>query len=1129
MKRLLFILSAFTLTVSSAQNSPGDTITVQTFTFGSPQRAWFVFPSDTNRYEKIIMKYTLKCNPNQSPACGEWDYLTNTYLYKHTGLIDSSAVVQPSYVVNSSSPDSLQYSFSPTYTQTPSWQYFIVHDNTTSLNTYAIGNGTCTTGFPFGASQPVSRSQFLWKASELTAAGLSAGDITGLQFNLQTLGGAMRNLTIRMQHTALDSLTNLTFTSTGFTTVYTQNTSFSSTGWNSVQFTNPFNWNGTSNILVEITYDNTTLLSNTIVLADTTASFKSGLVQAGRDRSVTANPGGYVSLPINSGVASLDSFITVSYWAYGDVSLQPQDGTCFEAIDSLSQRVINVHGPWSDAKVYWDAGNTGGNYDRISKTATASEYEGRWNYWTFTKNVGTGSMKIYLNGNLWFSGTGMVRRMRNIRYFRLEKGNWSGSNSYAGRMDEFTVFNKELTQAEIQAHMNVPVSPSDTDFSRVVLHYKFDDGNSITAADSAPGNHPAATLFGVNNPLKPSAELTRNFNETMIRPYVTFEQGVYTSHLDSLLVPDSVLNTPYEIVVYNDSVNNPGIATDTMVGWPVSGNNAPDSTIHLTTYTWYTHFPQVIRYEMGRYITPYGNGLSLGTGWTWTFDVSDYATLLHDSVDLSAGNWQELLDVKFLMVLGTPPRDVVGIRNLWNGDFNYGQSGDPIESHLIPLNVPLLPNALTYRWKSRVTGHGMDSPQNCAEFCPKDHYYYVGNTLAYTKLIWRDNCARNPLYPQGGTWVYQRANWCPGAEVWTYDMELTPFVTPGDTVVLNHDAEPYSNTSGWDYYQVEDQLVAYGAPNFTLDARLEDILSPSKDQMWLRYNPVCTNPVVRIRNTGSTALTSLVITYGLNNGPQSVYSWSGSLGFMESADVTLGTFGWAQGASAFVCSISNPNGGTDQYALNNTRSSPFTYPPVLPATFVIQYRSNNYYTEDAYTVKDDQGNVIFSRSATGPNITYNDTMQLANGCYVFEFTDSGEDGLSWWANTAQGSGYVKFKSAITAQVYKNFNSDFGNQVYQQFTVGLTSSVDENMFTTQDLLSVFPNPSDGHVMVNVDLAMRENGTVEIRDVLGKLIYSYDFRASTAESMDVDLSGPGAGMYFVTLITGNNRIAQKVIVR
>jgi hypothetical protein len=827
-------------------------------------------------------------------------------------------------------------------------------------------------------------------------------------------------------------------------------------------------------------------------------------------------------------VTTLDSFITVSYWAYGDTALQPMDGTCFEAIDSLNERVINVHGVWSDAKVYWDASNTGGNYDRISKTALQSEYEGRWNYWTFTKNVGTGSMKIYLNGNLWFSGTGMVRRMRNIRYFRLEKGNWNGSNSYAGRMDEFTVYNKELSLAEIQAHMNAPASPSDTDFSRVVLHYKFDDGNYVTAADSAAGNHPAATLFGVNNPLKPSNELTTNFNETKIRPYVTFEQGIYTSHMDSVLVTDSVLNTPYQIVLYNDSVNNPGVATDTIVGWPV-GNNAPDSTIYLSNYTWYTHFPQVIRYELGRYITPYGNGLSLGTGWTWTFDVSDYATLLHDSVDMSAGNWQELLDVKFLLVLGTPPRDPIGIRNLWNGDFNYGQVNDPIENHLPPLNVPLMPSAMTYRWKSRVTGHGMDSPQNCAEFCPKNHYYYVGNNLAYTKLVWRDNCARNPLYPQGGTWVYQRSNWCPGAEVWTYDMELTPFVNPGDTAVLNHDAEPYSNTSGWDYYQVEDQLVSYGAPNFTLDARLEDILSPSKDQMWLRYNPVCTSPVVRIRNTGSTALTSLVITYGLNNGPQSTYSWTGNLAFMESADVTLGTFGWAQGATSFVCAVSSPNGGADQYALNNTRTSPFTYPPVMPNPFVIQYHSNNFYTEDSYTVKDDQGNIVFSRTASAPNTTYNDTMHLSNGCYVFEFTDTGEDGLSWWANSAQGTGYLKFKSATTPQTYKNFQPDFGNQVYQQFTVGLTSSVNENMFTTEDGLSVYPNPTDDHVMINIDLAWRSDGRIEIRDVLGKLIYTYDFKAVTAESVDVDLAKYGAGMYFVTMITDKNRLTQKVIVR
>ena len=79
MKKHFYItlLSCLLLLVSiSGHASPGDTLKVQTFTFGSPQDAWFVFPSDTMRVNKILMYYTLKCNPAQNPACGEWDYQT---------------------------------------------------------------------------------------------------------------------------------------------------------------------------------------------------------------------------------------------------------------------------------------------------------------------------------------------------------------------------------------------------------------------------------------------------------------------------------------------------------------------------------------------------------------------------------------------------------------------------------------------------------------------------------------------------------------------------------------------------------------------------------------------------------------------------------------------------------------------------------------------------------------------------------------------------------------------------------------------------------------------------------------------------------------------------------------------
>lgn len=1130
MKKLVAALAMFLLFgAAHAQTNPGDTIVVQTFTYNSPQDAWFVFPSDTMRYEKIIMKYKLKCNPAQNPACGEWDYLTNTYVYDHTGLLDSSIVIQPMLTVNGGTPDSIAYSVLPTYTYDSLQQYFIVHSSTTSLVTSTVGAGVTSTVAPFGASNPVSRSQFLWKASEMTTAGVTAGNITGLQFYLQSLGGQMRNLTIRMQTTTLDSLTNATFTNAGFTTVYSQNTTFSTTGWNSLQLLTPFNWNGTSNLLIEVTFDNLQASTDNIVAADTTSLFKSVLANAGADRAISASAGGHIDLAVNPAYASIDSFITVSFWAFGDVGAQPMDGTCFEAFDSLNQRVINGHVPWSNSNVYWDAGNSGGSsYDRINKLGTISEGEGQWQYWSFTKDVSTGSMKIYLNGVQWHSGSAKTRTMEGITKFRLAQGMWGGSQSYAGRMDEFTVFNKVLSVAEIQAYMAQPITPSDPNYSNLIMHYKFDDGNNITVVDSASGNHGPGALSGVQNALKPSSEMTTNFSESKIRPQIIFEQGVYTSYVDSMLVIDSTLNVPFQVIVFNDSTQNAGMATDTIIGWPVAVNTAADSTIYQNSYDYFNVFPEVIRYEMARYITPYGNGLSLGNGgWIWTFDVSDYVTLLSDSVHLSAGNWQELLDVQFLMIVGTPPRDVIGIENIYTGNFDYGHTNNPIENHLGPMSFVVPANAAGSRWKSRVTGHGMDTPQNCAEFCPKNHFYLVDGAIQYTQLVWRDNCDVNPLYPQGGTWVYDRANWCPGAEVWTYDFELTPFVVPGDTTELNHDVQAYTNNGEWSYYQIEDQIVYYSAPNFSLDASLETIISPTTDQMWGRKNAICMNPVIVIKNSGTTAITTLTVTYGMGTSVNT-YTWTGNLPFLDTAWVTLPPFTWVTGATDFYVTLSAPNGGADQYQYNNSKASVFTYPLVMPATFVIEFKTNTRWYENGYELKNSAGVVVWARSGATANTTYRDTVVLPYDCYEFRMWDSGEDGLSWWANTAQGTGFLRFKSATSVQTLKTFNADFGGEVYQQFTVGLTNSTNEYPMTYQNEMNVYPNPTDGHVFIDFNLSKKQDGLVEVYDLLGNVVYTYAFKSSTAESVEADLSFLTPGMYMVTLTTEDERITKKLLI-
>jgi hypothetical protein len=55
--------------------------------------------------------------------------------------------------------------------------------------------------------------------------------------------------------------------------------------------------------------------------------------------------------------------------------------------------------------------------------------------------------------------------------------------------------------------------------------------------------------------------------------------------------------------------------------------------------------------QIQNYVTPYGIGLNIGTdGFTHLYDVSDYVNYLKNSVDLSAHNTQELIDVTFAFI-----------------------------------------------------------------------------------------------------------------------------------------------------------------------------------------------------------------------------------------------------------------------------------------------------------------------------------------------------------------------------------------------------------------------------------------------------------------------------------------------
>lgn len=139
-----------------------------------------------------------------------------------------------------------------------------------------MGTGTVSMGSssgPFNTYWYGNRTDFLYTASEILASGGVAGNITKIGFQIATVGGQeMNGLNVRVQSTTATTLTS--FVSTGWTTVYSGTYTVPGTGWQYIDFQTPFSWDGTSNILVEICFGNTSYTTATAVYGTTMSNME---------------------------------------------------------------------------------------------------------------------------------------------------------------------------------------------------------------------------------------------------------------------------------------------------------------------------------------------------------------------------------------------------------------------------------------------------------------------------------------------------------------------------------------------------------------------------------------------------------------------------------------------------------------------------------------------------------------------------------------------------------------------------------------------------------------------------------------------------------------------------------------
>ena len=114
-----------------------------------------------------------------------------------------------------------------------------------------VGFGTNTSGYvPAYYLYNYSISQQLFLADELTLAGAAAGNINSISFYTEsTYGYLMKNTSIYIGNTTAATVTDQSPSIANMTLVYSGNYQ-QVVGWNEFEFSTPFAWDGTSNVLV---------------------------------------------------------------------------------------------------------------------------------------------------------------------------------------------------------------------------------------------------------------------------------------------------------------------------------------------------------------------------------------------------------------------------------------------------------------------------------------------------------------------------------------------------------------------------------------------------------------------------------------------------------------------------------------------------------------------------------------------------------------------------------------------------------------------------------------------------------------------------------------------------------------
>lgn len=175
--------------------------------------------------------------------------------------------------------------------------YYVTATTDLALPPTWVGTGTASNtgsdGNPFYTTFWGNKQQYIYTAADLLAMGLTPGVITAVGFDVvSNTGLPMANFTIKMKQITGTTFTGANYEMTGLTQVYTTPLLTPTIGVNNFVLTTPFVWDGSSSLVLETCFNNTSWSGGHGIKYHTVTSGKS-LYQYADNATVCASTTGY--------------------------------------------------------------------------------------------------------------------------------------------------------------------------------------------------------------------------------------------------------------------------------------------------------------------------------------------------------------------------------------------------------------------------------------------------------------------------------------------------------------------------------------------------------------------------------------------------------------------------------------------------------------------------------------------------------------------------------------------------------------------------------------------------------------------------------------------------------------------